>query len=139
MSTWSEAEVKAIAIDILGRVRKKAKAALPEDNRKLPGWLEAASARAGWIGPTLILVFEDARNGRRCLRILGPVLADTAVLLDRPALRPVGWTQTFLSKADRNTYASYGEGAAPTLALPYSAGWQQTGPYPNHGTLAVVG
>ena len=80
MSTWSEAEVEALARNILKLLREKAQEEVPEraaiDPRRSPGWLEAARVRAGWIGPTLVLVFEDAMS-------MGP----QATGWDQPALK----------------------------------------------------
>lgn len=138
MSIWTETEAKLLATDILGLIRAKVSALLLDDDDRRPEWLEAARVRAGWMGPTLVLVIEDAGPSGDCFKILGEVQADTAVLLDSPGLRPVGWTQDFLAKADRTVIGAYGDSeAAPRFVLPYGAGWQRAEPYPKHGTLAL--
>lgn len=64
----------------LGNLRETVRRLSLRDTR-LPPWLRAAKVRAGWINDSLVAVFEDATQGDT-YQILGPVHADTVVLLN---------------------------------------------------------
>jgi hypothetical protein len=153
---WSEAKVRSFAARILKRVREGLApvpddgGALPSsqppgdvvviDDNRLPGWFQAANVRAGWIGPTLVVVFEDASglSDGDTYRIYGEVKADTAVLLDSPGLDPVTWLYGSLQWCRRVAFARYGQDEEPVvIILPDRAALYALADFPNHGPLGL--
>jgi hypothetical protein len=57
---------------------------------RLPGWIQGSDIRAGWIGESVIAVFEEAAQVEDRFRIRGTVRSDVVILLDTPDFTPVG-------------------------------------------------
>jgi hypothetical protein len=84
---------------------------------RLPGWLRAARVRAGWINDSLVIVYEDAPQNDT-YDILGPVGADTVILLNIDNFQPVGATlQARGSRAFIIMVGEYGPDARSVLHL----------------------
>jgi hypothetical protein len=71
---------------LLGAIREDV-ATRNLDPRRLPGWITDARIRIGWVNSSVIAVFEDAPIGAGTTRLIGPVGADTVVLLGLPNFR----------------------------------------------------
>lgn len=104
------------------------------DQRKLPQWFSAASVRYGWIGDTVVSVLEGVAQMNDRFNHLGPVQADTAVLLDIPGLESRGFCRQW---SERNVIGAYGEGAPPLIQLPHKAAWTNAG-YPDTQQGAII-
>jgi hypothetical protein len=79
-----------VAAAFLRNIRQEvARRSLNED--RLPRWLQAARVRVGWINASLVIVYEDAPQLQTdTYEILGPVGADTVVLLNVDNFQPPG-------------------------------------------------
>lgn len=88
MSAFTIETANQAVQDFLTRLRRRLRGAGLHLSR-LPGWLRAASVRAGWIQDSLVAVFED-HSGGDAYSIRGPVGADTVVLLGLENYTPVG-------------------------------------------------
>lgn len=137
LARWEVEEVRGLAQSILTGVRNATEFD-SIDRDRLPVWFDAASIRAGWIDGSLVLAFEDAEKNTDTFEYLGEVFADTAVLLNLPSLRRLGWVMEF-SGHDRLTYSAYGEGSPPLMSLPFGAAWSNAGLGTNHGPILVFG
>jgi len=88
MSAFTIESADQAVQDFLTQLRRRIRGAGLHLSR-LPGWLRAASVRAGWIQDSLVAVFED-HSGGDAYSIRGPVGADTVVLLGLEDYTPVG-------------------------------------------------
>jgi hypothetical protein len=79
---------RSVGAAFLRNIRREvARRSLNED--RLPRWIKAARVRVGWINDSIVIVYEDAPQNDT-YEILGPVGADTVVLLNIDDFRPVG-------------------------------------------------